>query len=213
MLRRCLVENSEDNKTLISLPTLMSKSKIPLLALALCSLLTTSSPAQTTNAVAVVPATILENLEGLTGELIVKGTGPVGSVTAAGAVISATCKEDTLVSANQKAYGLVVDIKFDGQPEDRTVVDYDELEMLLSSVDSLRKLDWSVTSLSSFDVNYTTKAGLRVAAFSSKRAGAIEFTVRSTRMDKGLLLTAQQFAQLQTLLTQAKAKLDSIRKT
>ncbi len=209
---------STENKTLVKTRKLMSKSKIILLALCAGSILTLSSPAQTTTNGMVLPATILESLESLTGQIIVKGTAPIGSLSAPGVVISVTGKADTLVSAGQNVYGIAVGLKFDGQPEDRTVIDYDELDLLLGSLDYLRKVNWSEASLSnfdansSFDVNYTTKAGLRVAAFSSKRAGQIEFSLRTSRMEKGLLLTPQQFAQLQTLLTQAKTKLDAIRK-
>jgi hypothetical protein len=175
------------------------------------SILTVQSPAQNTNPCPPVPSTTLETWESSTGRVIVKGTAPMGSVSASAAVVSVVCKEDAVVGTSQKVYGITVGIKVNGQPEDRTVIDYDELDSLLSAIDYLSKIDWSVTSLSSFDASYTTKAGLRLVAFSSKRAGQIEFAVRSSRMAKGILVAPDQLSQLRSLVDQAKNKLDAIR--
>jgi hypothetical protein len=126
-------------------------------------------------------------------------------------VISLVCKEDKLVSTGNKQYGVMIGIKPSGQTEDRTVIDYDEMDSLMGSVDYLLKVDWSVTSLSSFDASYTTRAGLRFKAFSSKRASKIEFVLNGSHLTKGILLSPDQVSQFYTLLAQAKAKLDALR--
>lgn len=187
----------------------MCKYKLVLMTMVGLSILTARSYAQ--NTILPVPATTLEIWESSTGKVIVKGTTPIGSVPASAAAVSVVCKEDTIVGAPQKIYGIMVGIKVTGQPDDRTVIDYDELESLLSSIDYLGKIDWSVTSLSSFDASYTTKAGLRLAAFSSKRSGQIEFSIRSSRMVKGILLAPDKLGQLRSLIDQAKTKLDALR--
>ncbi len=182
-----------------------------LTALAAWSILASQASAQNTNPCPSLPATTLETLESATGRVIIRATAPIGSVSASAAVVSVVCKEDTVVSTSRKEYGITVGIKLDGQPEDRTVIDYDELDSLLSSIDYLSKVDWSVTSLSSFDASYTTKAGLRLVVFSSKRAGEIEFAVRSSRMEKGILLARDQLSHLRALVFQARNKLDALR--
>ena len=159
------------------------------------------------------PPTVLEALEATTDQLLVKGTEPMGTVSTEGAVISVTCKEDAVVSVNRREYGIVVQISINGQPDDRTVVDYDELDALLGTMDYLANINRSVTTLSGLNASFTTKAGLRVSAFSSRRAGQIELTLRSGRMQKGMLLTSDQLAQFHSLVDQAKHKLDALKKS
>ena len=189
----------------------MCNFKMILTAMIAWLILTIHAPAQNTNLCPAVPATILEALESSTGKVIIRATAPMGSVAASATEVSVVCKEDTVVSTSRKEYGIMAGIKMGGQPEDRTVIDYDELDSLLSSLDYLSKIERSVTSLPSFDAGYTTKAGLRLAAFTSQRLGRIEFAVRSSRMAKGILLTPDQFGRLRLLVDQAKNKLDAIR--
>jgi hypothetical protein len=191
----------------------MLKSKIILMAAVIWSLQTIRADAQIqiTNLV-LPPATVLENLESTTGQLIIKASAPVGSVPCTGAVISVTCKEDTLVSSGRKEHGVMVGIAINGNPvEERTVIDFDELDSLINALNYMANVTWSVTSLSSFDVNYMTKAGLRFAVFSSKRSGQIEFSLRSSRMYKGIALSPEQRSEFLVLITQAKANLVALR--
>jgi hypothetical protein len=134
-------------------------------------------------------------------------------VATGGAVITVICKEDTVVGLNRKEYGIVVQISVNGQPDDRTVVDYDELDSLLGTMDYLANINRSVTTLSGIDASFTTKGGLRVSAFSSRRVGQIELALRSSRMQKGMLLTSDQLAQFHSLVDQAKHKLDALKKS
>ncbi|HWF18051.1 MAG TPA: hypothetical protein VG754_02230 [Verrucomicrobiae bacterium] len=190
----------------------MLKPKIIITAVIVWLIMAIQSQAQiqSTNLVP-LPATILENLESTTGQVIIKATAPVGSVNCNGAVITIVCKEDTMASTGHKEHGVTVGISINGQPDDRTVIDFDELDSLISSLDYLNGITWSVTSLSSFDAIFTTKAGLRVAVFSSKRSGQIEFALRSSRMDTGIIMPPDQRAQFRLLLVGAKAKLVALR--
>jgi len=189
----------------------MLKSKIlPLAALA-CSLLALSSGAQDTNIYPAVPPTILETLEAAPGQLVVKATMEIGNFQAAPAIISVACKEDTVPGTSRKEHGIMIGIRINGLPDDHTVIDYDELGSLIAALNYLAQVNWSVTSLSSFNAVFQTKAGLRVATLGSKRAGQIEFSIRSSRMAKGILLPPDQVTQLRSLLEEAKRKLDSLR--
>jgi hypothetical protein len=190
----------------------MYKSKVLPAAVGCWLLLAVESRAQDTNAYALAPATRLEALETNTGTVIVKGFAPVGSVSVSAGVVSVTCKEDTDTGAGRKEYGIAITVSVSNQFEDRAIVDYDEMDSLLNAIDYLSKIDWSVTSLISFDAAYTTKGGFRIAAFSSRRSGTIEFTIQSSHMSKGILLAPSQLGPFRGLIDQAKRKLDSIRK-
>jgi hypothetical protein len=189
----------------------MYKSNVMLAVVVGWSLLAVESRAQETNAYPPAPATRLEVMETNTGTIIIKGTAPVGSVSVNAGSVSVTCKEDTDVSAGHKEYGIAITVSVANQFDDRTIVDYDELDSLLNAVDYLSKIDWTATSLASFNASYTTKGGFRIAAFSSKRASVIEFSIRGGHMGKGILLEQNHLAQFRGLIDQARRKLDSIR--
>lgn len=184
-----------------------------LIAMTGWALLADICPAQITNCCPPVPQTRLEAFETNTGAIIIKGTSPVGTVTANTAVLSVRCTQMTDGSNGRSEYGLAIGITETGQPEDTMLIDYDEIDPLLNALDYLNKVDWSVTPLSGFDAVYTTKGGFRMAAFSSRRNGTIEFSVRAVRAGRPrVLLFRDQVAQLRQVIEQAKTKLDALRK-
>ena len=184
-----------------------------LIAVAAWPLLTRPVWAQETNPCPVLPATKLEAFDTNTDTVIIKGTAPIGSVSAHSGAVAVRCREITDAGTGHRETGILVDIASDGSVEDTMLIDYDELDSLLDGIEYIGKLDWSVTSLPSFSASYTTKGGFRATAFGSRRTGNIEFAVRSTRVIRQpLLLSRDQLGQLRSLVEQAKAKLDSLRK-
>ncbi len=177
------------------------------------SLLTGAAAAQETNACPPMPATKLEAFDTNTDTIIIKATAPIGSVQGRGGAVIVRCREITDAGTGHRESGILVDITSGDQSQDTMLIDYDELDSLLDGLDYLVKLDWSVTPLPGFDALYTTKGGFRAAAFGSRRTGNIEFAVRSTRVIRPpLLLSRDQLSQLRSLVDQARAKLDSLRK-
>jgi hypothetical protein len=160
------------------------------------------------------PQTRLEAFETNTGTIILKAAGLVGTVTATAGTLSVKCETITDTGAGRTEYGLAVGISEQGgQLASTLLIDYDELDSLLNALDALNKVDWSVTTLPSFDAVYTSKGGLRLSAFSSRRNGTIEFAVRTLRASlPPLLLPRDQVAQFREFLAQAKSKLDALRK-
>lgn len=166
------------------------------------------SPAQVTNG---YPLTRLETLESSTGQLVVKSSAPSGNLSLGMTTLTVVCKEDYLpATPGKELYGILVDLR-SGNAEDATVVDYDEMGALLQSVDYVSKIDWSVTPLSSFSAGYTTRAGLRIAAFSNQRAGKIEFVLHGSHFTKGISLSPDQLSKFYDLLAQAKGQIDQLR--
>ena len=190
----------------------MRKFNLILIVAVDVSLLAVASRAQDTNVFPEVPQTRLEAFETNTGVVLIKGTAPIGSVSATGGVVSVRCKEDANASTGQKEYGIAISIATSPLQEDRTIIDYDELDSILNAIDHLNKIDRSVTSLTSFDAIYTTKGGLRIVAFSRNRSGTIEFAVRSSHTNSvPVSLSREEIAQFRNLIDQARHKLDLIR--
>jgi len=118
----------------------------------------------------------------------------------------------TDASSGRKEVGISVDLNHEPQFRETRYLDYDELESLINAIAYLNKVDWSITSLNTFDAAITTRSGFRVSAFSSKRSGAIEFAVRTAGSgNPAILLSRDQMAELRGFLEQARTKLDSIR--
>jgi len=176
-------------------------------------LLPAGASAQQTNTCPLPPATKLEAFDTNADTVIIKATAPIGTVTARGGTVAVRCREITDAGTGRRESGIIIDLAFDTQLAITALIDYDELDALLDGLEYLGKLDWSVTSLPDFSANYTTKGGFRAAARGSRRTGNIEFDVRSTRLiGPRLALSRDELGQLRSLVDQAKAKLDSLRK-
>jgi hypothetical protein len=188
----------------------MCGPKAILVAVVGSSLLGAVSRAQDTVVLVPAPATELEAMETNTGTVIVKGIALVGSMSIGGDVVSVICKEDTDAAASRKQYGISIKIAASNQLEARTIVDSDEMDSFLNAIDYLAKIDWSATSLTSFDAGYTTKAGFKISAFGSKGSGTIQFSMQAGHR-KPILITAGQLGQFRGLIDQAKRKLDEAR--
>jgi hypothetical protein len=183
------------------------------LALAACLLPFIRASAQDTNNVnGVWPQTRLEAFATNTGTVIIKSTAEIGAIAASAGNVSVKCKEIDDTGTGRKEFGLAIDLTPNNQSRDARLIDYEEVDPLLNAVDYINKVDWSASSLNSFDAVYTTKGGFRIAAFSSKRSGFIEYSVRGASEGSiPILLSRNDLASFRNLLQQAKTKLDSLR--
>jgi len=162
----------------------------------------------------VVPVhlTRLEAFEATTGRVVVKGTEDLGTVTGKNGLTIVKIQEFRDVIGNQRESGLVITVRQSEQLEDSTTVDYDELDPLLKAIDYISKADPNVTSLNHFEAFFTTKAGLRVASYISRRTSTVEASITSQRANRSKTWINQtQLAEFRILLEQAKAKLDALR--
>jgi hypothetical protein len=167
--------------------------------------------AQDTNAYAFTPATRLESFVTNTGTVVIRGSADIGVVQANTGTITLKCREVSDASSGRKETGISIDLNHSQQSKETRYIDYDELEPLLNALAYLNKVDWSITSLNSFDAAITTRSGFRASAFSSKRSSAIEFAVRTAGTgNPPILMSRDQLAELRGLLEQARVKLDSI---
>jgi hypothetical protein len=189
----------------------MRRVSVILLAVLGCSLLANSSPAQVAVIYPPPPATKLESFDTNVSSVIIKATTEVGVLSLATGIVSVRCREITDTGSGRKAQGLAMEITLAGQPRDTLLIDYDEIASLLSAIDYLNKLDFSVTPLNAFDATYTTRGGFRVAAYGIRRTSAIQFAVRDARTNATpVIFLRTDLAQFGNLVDQAKKNLDSI---
>lgn len=177
-----------------------------LIIVTLCGLFPFAAAAQlitSTNA----PATEIENFEMQTNVIIVKGYGEIGTVTTGEGVISVLAKESDNVTDGGKQYGLAIAFSAN-QAHTASILDYDELDSLIHGLDFLAKVSYNVTTMPSFDAGLTTKSGFRISAHSERRRGAIQLYLQFGEIVK-VPVSADQFAQFQNLIGEAKASLDA----
>jgi hypothetical protein len=186
----------------------MCLPKILFITIASCLALT--SRAQETNTTPLY--TSLEVFEAQVDTMIVKGSAPVGTVTAKTGVVSVWYKESRDAANDQKAYGAAIGVKDATGEEDITILDYDEMDSFLASIDFLMKINIQVTPLPGFIASYTSKAGLKISAYTSnKHSGAIPVALQSNHDRKSrVVLEPDQLERLKILVQEAKAKLDSL---
>lgn len=177
-----------------------------LIIIASCGLLPFAAAAQlitSTNA----PATEIENFEMQTNVIIVKGYGEIGTVTTTEGIISVLGKESDNVTTGGKQYGIAIAFSAN-QAHTASIVDYDELDPLMHGLDFLAKISYNVTTMPSFDAGLTTKSGFRISAHSERRRGAIQLYLQFGEVVK-VPVSADQFAQFQNLIGEAKTSLDA----
>ncbi|MBZ5554631.1 MAG: hypothetical protein LAO21_18085 [Acidobacteriia bacterium] len=172
--------------------------------------------AQTISACPPTPETKLEGLENIPGTVIIRGTTPIGSISARAASgtgsVTVRSREVTDVGSERREYGIAIGVVEGGHPHEGVLVDYEEIAPLLNAIDYLNKLDWSATSLKSFDAVYTMKNSFRVAALARQRTSPIEFAIRTCRLkETTVLLSRDQLVQLRGFIEQGRIQLDTLR--
>ena len=184
----------------------MHKTRIALVLMS--GLFVSFARAQVTN----VTFTELETFESQPGTVIVKGSGPIGSLNLGAINVTVTCKESTDATAGRKEYGVAVEIAENNRHGARMVVDYDEMDSLLSGLNYLAQIDSNVTTLPTFVASYVTRSGLRVGAFTNQRQGAIQYFLQDRGINSARIpITAAELSQFRSLMQQARQKLDSLR--
>ena len=174
------------------------------------SIVTSASRAQETNS---YPKSNLEIFEATTGVVLIRGTDEAGVVPGRSGSITLRCREVRDVATNRREFGVAVIVTQAEGYEDTTVVDYDELDALIRSLDYISKVDWAISSMGHFEAGYTTRSGLKLASYSSRRSGTIEAYALSNRLIRSRVqLTMAQLTQVRTFLEQAKAKIEVIQK-
>jgi hypothetical protein len=107
----------------------------------------------------------------------------------------------------------LIEVKESGRLENsnRSFIDYDEVDALLTGLNYISQVTPSVTKLGMFEAMYKTKGYFSATAYSSK-SGKIEAAVSSGYIRaSSVFLSLQQLGELRTLIAQAKQKLDAVK--
>jgi hypothetical protein len=158
------------------------------------------------------PRTKLEAFARQTGLIVLKSVSNVGSVTVQRGTVSVFCVVYSTASNGRRELGLNIRINTSGGHVFSALVDDDEIEPLQAALKTIRKVEKQAVPLPSYEVYYRTRDELRFAAFNNIDGATEELWARLSMPGCfNLTLTLNQLAQLETLIAQAKVRLDSVR--
>ena len=158
------------------------------------------------------PKTKLEAFERQIGTVIIKGFSDVGLVSGLGTV-KVKCMELNNVSTGVRQLGIVIDVKESGrlETEDRSFIDYDEIEPLLKGINYVSKVTSNSTKLSNFEAIYETKGDFSIVTFSSS-SGKVEAAVKSGYIGAATAyISMAKLTELRDAIAKAKQVLDQIK--
>jgi hypothetical protein len=159
------------------------------------------------------PRTKLEAIEWRYESVLVKGFSQIATVNARGTDVRVDAVELKDATASTRALGIVIALRETSDPprENRAFIDYDEIERLLRAMDSIARVNETVTKLASFEARYRTLGDLEIVVFRQGRSGTAA-SLSSGICDRVTgLLTLDELDRLKAHIVEAKARLDDIK--
>jgi hypothetical protein len=161
----------------------------------------------------VEPRTKLEAIEWQYEKVLVKGFSQIATFTARDVEVRIDAVELKETASATRAIGLVIALKETGENprENRSFVDYDEIDRLLKGLNAISKVNESVTRLAGFEARYRTVGDLEVLVFRQSRSG-IAASLTSGICDRVTApLTLDDLDRLKAHIVEAKTRLDEIK--
>lgn len=159
------------------------------------------------------PRTKLEEVEWRYERVLVKGFTQVANLSGRGADVRIDAVELKDADAATRVTGLVISLKETGENprENRSFIDYDEIDRLLKGIDAIERVNESTTKLASFEARYRTLGDLEIIVFRQSRTGAA-VSVSSGICDRvTAVLTLDDLDRLKAHMVEAKTRLDEIK--
>ncbi|HKP46443.1 MAG TPA: hypothetical protein VJT50_07575 [Pyrinomonadaceae bacterium] len=161
------------------------------------------------------PRTKLEALETAYEKVLVKGFTQIANFSVRGADIRVDAvefKENR--PAGERALGLVIVLREQSETprENRTFVDYDEIDRLLRALDAVTRVNETVTKLAGFEALYRTASDLEVRVFRQTRNSGTAASITNGVCNRIVaLLTLDELERLKAHIVEAKTRLDEIK--
>ncbi len=159
------------------------------------------------------PRTKLEAIDWRYERVLVKGFSQIATVNARGADIRVDAVELKEGESGTRAIGLVIALRESGENphENRSFIDYEEIDRLLRALDAISKVNESVTKLPGFEARYRTLGDLDINVFRQSRTGTAASVSAGICDRVTALLTLDDLDRLKAHIVEAKTRLDEIR--
>jgi hypothetical protein len=159
------------------------------------------------------PRTKLEAIESRYERVITKGFSQHATLTVRGVEIRLDAIEMKDTSDATRAIGLVIALReLDENPrENRAFIDYQEVDRLIKGMESVSRVNETITKLASFEARYRTLGDLEINVFRQTRSGTAA-SLSSGICDRvTALMTLDDLDKLRGHIIEAKARLDEIK--
>lgn len=155
------------------------------------------------------PKTKLEEFQSQKGFVLIKGHTDIGSVSELLGTISVHAMELTRLGSDLKQSGIVIDVSDSDGREERSFIDYDEIDSLLKGIDIIIKATSNVTKLKNFEAQYCTNGNLDITTYSGEN-GKVSASVESGYFrSRVAYISLEKLARFRELIVKAKATLDA----
>ncbi|HYV00670.1 MAG TPA: hypothetical protein VE977_17695, partial [Pyrinomonadaceae bacterium] len=161
----------------------------------------------------VEPRTKLEAIEWQYERVLVKGFSQIATFTARDVEVRVDAVELKDTATATRAIGLVIALRETGENprENRSYVDYDEIDRLLQGLTAIGRVNESVTKLAGFEARYRTLGDLEFLVFRQSRSGIAASVTSGICERVTALLTLDDLDRLKAHIVEAKTRLDEIK--
>lgn len=159
------------------------------------------------------PRTKLEDIESRYESVVTKGFTRYTTLRVADIEIRLDAVEMKDTANSTRALGFVVALRELGEKprENRSFVDYEEIDRLIKGMESVSKVNETMTKLAGFEARYRTLGDLEIIVFRQTRSG-IAASVTSGICDRVTAhMTLDDLDKLRGHLIEAKGRLDEIK--
>lgn len=161
----------------------------------------------------VEPRTKLEAIEWQYERVLVKGFSQIATFVARDVEVRIDAVELKDTASSTRAIGLVIALRELGENphQNRSFVDYDEIDRLLRALDAVSRVNESVTKLASFEARYRTLGDLEVLVFRQSRSGNAASLTSGICDRVTAQLTLDELDRFKAHIVEAKTRLDEIK--
>lgn len=156
------------------------------------------------------PRTKLEALEGRYATVLIKGFTRITTVEVRGVRVDAIDLSDM---RGARAKGVVIVLRDGGDRpnEGRAYIDYEEIDSLVSSLDTISEVDETSTKLASFEARYRTLGDLQVSVFRQTQRGTAVSLSTGVCEQVTQALSLDDLSKIRAMIVEAKARLDALK--
>jgi hypothetical protein len=158
------------------------------------------------------PRTKLEAIEDRHSTVIIKAFTRITTVEVNGVRVDAVDMRE--LGGPGRARGIVISLRESGggrQNDNRAFVDYEEIEALLNAIDSMVRVDETMTRMPGFEARYKTLGDLEIGVFRQTRSGTAVLLATGICDRATQTMTLDDLAKVKAMIQEAKTRLDETR--
>ena len=161
------------------------------------------------------PRTKLEAIETSYERVLIKGFTQIATMRVRGTDVRIDALELKDNASPTRATGIVIAMREtsgDRPSENRSFLDYEEIDRLLRALEFSSKVNETVTKLVGFEARYRTLGDLEVVVFRQGRASGTAASITTGVCDRVTgLLTLDELELFRAHIVEAKARLDELK--